>query len=400
MRETAADFLICGGGIVGLTIARALLGKGCENILIIEKEETLGKHASGRNSGVLHAGIYYGADSVKAQSCLRGNVLMKQYCREKGLPLLESGKVIIAVDKQEREMLQTLFRTALANGAQVEVIDEKQLAEIEPYAKTSGIALYSPQTAVVDPGRILKSILKDLISSGKVRVHFNTRLTGVKGSSCVKTNAGEITFGTFINASGTESDRVAHLFGVGLNYRLVPFKGIYKKLRKEKSYLVKGNIYRVPDTRNPFLGLHFTRDINGEVFIGPTAIPALGRENYGLLKGIDREAVGILARDVMLFFSNERFRRIVLAEPKKYVFRFFYEDARSLVYALEPADIIASDKTGIRPQLVDWNRKELVMDYLIIKDGSCLHLLNTISPAFTSSMHFAEFVLKYYIQDS
>ncbi|UCE78396.1 MAG: L-2-hydroxyglutarate oxidase, partial [Nitrospiraceae bacterium] len=141
-------------------------------------------------------------------------------------------------------------------------------------------------------------------------------------------------------------------------------------------------------------------DINGEVFIGPTAIPALGRENYGLLKGIDREAFGILARDVMLFFSNERFRRIVLTEPKKYVFRFFYEDARSLVNGLEPADIIASDKTGIRPQLVEWNRKELVMDYLIIKDGSCLHLLNTISPAFTSSMHFAEFVLKNYIQDS
>lgn len=400
MREAGADFLICGGGIVGLTVARALLEKGYGNILIIEKEEALGKHASGRNSGVLHAGIYYGADTLKAQSCLQGNLLMKQYCRDKGLPLLECGKVIIAADSHEREVLNALYKTALANGAQVELIDQKKLAEIEPYAKTSGMALYSPQTAVVDPGRILNSLFEDLVSSGKVRVRFNTRLTGVNGSTRVKTNTGEIAFETFINASGTESDRIAHLFGIGLNYRLIPFKGIYKKLRKEKSYLVKGNIYRVPDTSNPFLGLHFTRNINGEVFIGPTAMPALGRENYRLLTGIDREALRILGRDMLLFVLNERFRSVALSEPKKYLSRFFYDSAQSLVGGLEPADIVASDKTGIRPQLVDWKRKELVMDYVIVKDGSCLHLLNTISPAFTSSMHFADFVVRDYIQDS
>jgi L-2-hydroxyglutarate oxidase LhgO len=374
--------------------------KGYEDIVIIEKEETLGKHASGRNSGILHAGIYYSSDSLKAKSCLRGNFLMRQYCKDRGLPLLETGKVIVAKDDNEIEILNKLFKLAVINGAKVELIDEKQLAEIEPYAKTYGTALYSPYTAVVDPKIILKSIYEDIVSSGKVKVLFNTKLYRTKGNNSVLTNNGAIQFKTFINAAGTESDKVAHMFGVGLNYRLIPFKGIYKKLRKEKSYMVRGNIYRVPDMRNPFLGIHFTRDVKGEVHIGPTAIPAFGRENYGLVKGMDKEFLEILARDIVLFFRNEKFREVVLSEPKKYFTRFFFEDSCKLVKGLEPEDIISSDKVGIRPQLVDWNKKELVMDYLILKDGRSIHLLNTISPGFTSSMDFAEFVIHEYIEAS
>jgi L-2-hydroxyglutarate oxidase LhgO len=400
MKTKGADFLICGGGIVGLTLARALVQKGYEDIVIIEKEETLGKHASGRNSGILHAGIYYSSDSLKAKSCLRGNFLMRQYCKDRGLPLLETGKVIVAKDDNEIEILNKLFKLAVKNGAKVELIDEKQLAEIEPYAKTSGTALYSHYTAVVDPKIILKSIYEDIVFSGKVKVLFNTKLYRTKGNNNVLTNNGGIQFKTFINAAGTESDKVAHMFGLGLNYRLIPFKGIYKKLKKEKSYMVRGNIYRVPDMRNPFLGIHFTRDVKGEVYIGPTAIPAFGRENYGLLKGMDKEVIEILARDIVLFFRNEKFRKVVLSEPKKYFSRFFFEDSCKLVKELEPEDIIRSDKVGIRPQLVDWSKKELVKDYLILKDGRNIHLLNTISPGFTSSMDFAEFVIQEYIEAS
>ena len=191
---------------------------------------------------------------------------------------------------------------------------------------------------------------------------------------------------------------MAHAFGVGLNYKAIPFKGIYKKLRPEKSYLVKGNIYPVPDIRNPFLGVHFTRSVKGDVYLGPTAIPALGRENYGILKGLDLEAVDISLREAILFFVNPKFREVALTEPRKYIFNYFFDDARKLVKELNPEDIIPSDKVGIRPQLVDWDKKELVMDFMVVRNGDSVHILNSISPAFTSSMEFARFVVDNYIK--
>jgi L-2-hydroxyglutarate oxidase LhgO len=397
MKLSGADFLICGGGIIGLTIARELVRKGFDNIVVLEKEECLGRHASGRNSGVLHAGIYYTSDSLRAKSCLRGNFLMREYCKEKGLPLIESGKVIVANDEDEQEVLGQLYERAVNNGAKVEFVDEKSLKEIEPYAKTFGRALFSHYTAVIDPQAVLEATYQDLLSTGRVRVLFNTRFQGLEGNSTVKTSAGPMEFKRFINAAGAGCLCVAHAFGVGRNYRLLPFKGIYKKLRKDRSYMVKGNIYPVPDMRNPFLGVHFTRDIKGDVSVGPTAIPALGRENYGMLTGIDSDAPFFLFRDAVLFFTNPGFREVMLTEPKKYLFKHFFSDAAKLVRGLNPDDIIPSDKAGIRPQLVDWDSKQLVTDFLVLKEDRGVHILNTISPGFTSSMEFASLVVKEYL---
>lgn len=394
----STNLLICGGGILGFTIARELLKNGYEDITIIEKGVDFGEHASGRNSGVLHAGVYYSADTLKARFCLRGNLLLKQYCREKNLPISETGKVIVAENEDEITTLKELYNRAVQNGAKVELINEKQLAEIEPNAKTYEMALYSYYTAVVDPKEVLKSIHKDLILSGKVQVVTGTEFKGIKGSKIAVTNKGEIRFNTFVNAAGAHSDKVAHAFGVGLNYKAIPFKGIYKKLRPERSYLVKGNIYPVPDIRNPFLGVHFTRSVKGDVYLGPTAIPALGRENYGILSGMDLEAVDISLREAILFFLNPKFREVALTEPRKYIFKYFFEDARRLVKELSPEDIIPSEKVGIRPQLVDWDKKELVMDFMVVRDGDSVHILNSISPAFTCSMEFARFVVDNYIR--
>lgn len=393
-----ADFLICGGGIVGLTIARELAKQGYYNIIVIDKENVLGKHASGRNSGVLHAGIYYSPDSLRARSCARGNLLLKQYCKEKKLPLLETGKVIVAKDEHEIKTLIDLYDRAVKNGAKVELIDEKQLAEIEPYAKTCEKALFSYNTAVVDPRAVLKSIYDDLISLGKVQIYTNIEFKGIKETNIAVTSRGEINFNIFINTAGAYSDKVAHKFDIGLQYRLIPFKGIYKKLKVDKSFIIKGNIYPVTDIRNPFLGLHFTKSVQGDVYLGPTAIPAFGRENYGLFNGMDREAVNILAQEAILFLVSPKFRNIVFSEPKKYIFDFFYNDIKKLVKGLNREDIISCDKVGIRPQLIDWERKELVMDFLIIQDGNSIHILNAISPAFTCSMDFAEHVVKKYIK--
>ncbi len=391
--------VICGGGILGLSIARELLKRGAEDILVLEKEKEIGLHASGRNSGVLHAGIYYTPDSLKAKLCLKGNLLMREYCKEKGIPVLETGKVIITKREEELETLKELYRRALKNGARVELVDEKGLKEIEPYARTVEKALYSPLTAVVDSKRILKSLEEELTSSGKVRIVKDAGVLDLKGSNEVVTKKGNFRFDLFINTAGAYADRIAHMFGVGLEYRILPFKGTYRKLKKEKSYLVRGNIYPVPDIRNPFLGIHFTKGYSGEVYIGPTAIPAFGRENYGILKGIDREAPEILLRDVVLFFRNPKFRRVALTEPKKYIGRLFFEDVSSMVEGLRMEDVEPSDKVGIRPQLVDWNKKELVMDFLVIKDANSVHILNAISPAFTSAFAFAQFVADNYLQE-
>lgn len=391
-----ASVLICGGGIVGLAIARDLLTRGAEDIILLEKEDAIGKHASGRNSGVLHAGIYYPAGSLKAKLCLKGNLLLKEYCKEKGLPVLETGKVVVAKHERELDTLRTLYQTALTNGAKVELIDELALAEIEPYAKTHQQALYSHFTAIVDPHAILHSLAHDLLSSGKVKILTNTRFVRLEKGRTVLTSQGPIQFGLFINAAGAYSDRIAHAFGVGRQYRLIPFKGTYKKLRPDRAFLVRGNIYPVPDLRNPFLGLHFTRSVTGEVYIGPTAIPAFGREHYSLLSGMTVECLRIFYQDLILFLCNPRFRAVALSEPRKYFPAFFFQDARSLVKELHPTDIEPCKKVGIRPQLVDWDRKELVMDFLVLKDQESVHILNAISPAFTSSLAFAEHIVEHF----
>lgn len=385
-----ADILICGAGISGLTIARELLARGAENIVIIDKEDAPGRHASGRNSGVLHAGIYYAPGSLKARTCMEGARRMRAYCREKGLPLLEAGKVIVARDESELPALDALFERAKTGGAVARMIDEKELAEIEPYAVTAGRAIFSPKTSMIDPRIVLASLRQDIEETGRARFVFNAPFNGLKNASTAMTGQGEIGFSLCINAAGAHADTVAAAFGAGKGKAAIPFKGIYRKLRPEKAHMVRGNIYPVPDARNPFLGVHFTRGVSGDVYIGPTAIPALGRENYGILSGIDAEAPAILWRDMLLFLRNPKFRDVALTEPKKYFFKYLFADAKKLIRDLAPEDVLPSPKCGIRPQLVNLATGELIMDFCIESSERAVHILNAISPAFTASMAFAE----------
>jgi L-2-hydroxyglutarate oxidase LhgO len=391
------DVLICGGGIIGLTIARELLKTGYENIIIIEKEEKIGKHASGRNSGVIHAGIYYTKDSLKARLCLKGNHLMKDYCRQKNIPVSETGKVIVAKNEGETKVLEELYQKALNNRAKVELIDDKRLRSVEPFARTFRLALFSPETAVVNPQNILDSIEKELVDSGKVKILKGLAFRRMNSDREVITTDGNMRFDLFVNAAGAYSDRIAHMFGIGQNYKILPFRGTYRILTKEKRHLVNGNIYPVPDIRNPFLGIHFTKAADGIVYIGPTAIPAFGRENYEFFKGVDKELFQILLREGVLFFTNAGFRKVAVSEPGKYFLRSFFEEIKDMINDLNIEDILPSDKAGIRPQLVDWHKKELVMDFIVLKHKNSIHILNTVSPAFTSSMAFAEFVVNTYI---
>ncbi len=394
MLPDRTDVVVVGGGIVGLTLARELLRTGrSADVVVLEQEADLGQHASGRNSGVLHAGIYYAPDSAKARTCLAGNKLMRAYCEAEGLPVLAAGKVIVARGEEELPVLEELHRRASANGARVRFVDEKELADLEPMARTVGKALHSLDTAVVDPKAVLRSLRARLEASG-ARIVTGCRFARLAAPDVAETTLGRIRFRRVVNSAGAWCDEVARAFGVGGAYRLIPFKGIYRKLRAGASFPVNGNIYPVPDVRNPFLGVHFTRSVHGDVYLGPTAIPALGRANYGLLSGAGGEAFRILAEDARLFVSNPKFRTVALAEPRKYLPAFFHRDAARLVKRYDPSLFVAAEKVGIRPQLVDWRTKELVMDFLVEAKDASVHVLNPVSPAFTSSMELARVVVQ------
>ncbi|MDR2489390.1 MAG: FAD-dependent oxidoreductase [Desulfovibrio sp.] len=395
----ACRILICGAGIIGITLARELISRGLEDITLIEAEAALGAHSSGRNSGVLHSGIYYAPESVRAKTCLEGNRLLRAWCEEKGLPLAVTGKVIVARREEELISMENLRRRAESNGATVRVVDEKELREIEPLARTVGnMALYSPETAVLDPKATLESLTQDCLAGKKARLLYNTRFTGLKDPRVAKTTGGDIAFSYFINTAGPFSDVVAHAFGLGRHYALIPFKGIYQEFASPHAAQVRGNIYPVPDPRNPFLGVHFTRSISGRVYVGPTAIPAFSRLNYKIISDIClREVPSVIHAVFMMFTRNPGFRAIALSEPRKYFSRFFHADAQELVRQLAPQEILPCSKVGLRHQLVDTRDWTMVMDFLAERDERSFHVLNAISPGFTSSMalakHMAETIL-------
>ena len=390
MKQNQCQFLIVGAGITGLTIARELIQRGIGDIVILEKENTLGQHASGRNSGVLHAGMYYTPDTLKAKYCVDGNRLMKEFCRQKKLTLHETGKVILATGPSQLEALYELKRRADLCGARASIIDNKKLHELEPYAADSDEALHSPDTAVIKPTEVLRALEAELVASGKVTVYYGTTFHNRAGDNRAETSRGTIEFEKLLNAAGAYADRIAHQFGLAKEYRILPFKGTYKQIAQDRSFLVRSNIYPVPDLRTTFLGVHFTRSADGEVLVGPTAMPAFGRENYGILSGFDRESVSILLRDAVLLFTNPAFRQVALTEPRKYLKRFVYKEARKLMPELKPRDITESTHVGVRPQLIHWPSKQLVMDFIVLNEADSLHILNPISPAFTTSLAFAK----------
>ena len=393
MRENRCQVLIVGAGITGLTIARELVNQGAEDILILEKEGSLGVHASGRNSGVLHAGIYYNPDTLKARLCVEGNRLMKAFCREKGLTLKETGKVILATSPTEVEVLHELKRRADLSGARAFLIDRQELREIEPHVTTCDEALFSPDTAVIRPGEVLKALEDELARSAKTTIFYKTSFKTLLSDHQARTSEGVIRFEKFINAAGSYGDQIAHQFGLAKEYKILPFKGTYKKLTRNRTFLVRGNVYPVPNLKNPFLGVHLTRSADGEVYVGPTAIPAFSRENYRNFEGWGWETFPILFRNAVLLLKNQAFRQVALTEPRKYLKRFIFKEARRLVPELCLHDLVDSDKVGIRPQLVHWPTKTLVTDYIVLHNGDALHILNPISPAFTSSMAFAKYAV-------
>lgn len=382
------DLIVVGAGIIGVAAALEIKRRHGLRILVLEKEESPGLHASGRNSGVLHAGFYYSADSLKARLCREGNLLWTAYCRERSLPLLECGKLVVCRGPEDLSTLDLLLDRGKNNGVPLERLSAAEARSIEPRVRTFEAALYSPSTATVDPLAVLSSLIEDSRRAG-IEFMFGMRFHSLEqdGYSFIKDRQ-KITINAprFLNTAGLYADRIAHAFGYGLRYTILPFKGIY--LYADPGPALACHIYPVPDLGQPFLGVHHTLTVDGRIKIGPTAIPAFWREQYDWRNPRFGELAAIAWLQARLFLrSGFDFRRLALTELRKY---------RRAVLAALAAELLEGEvsysrwgRPGIRAQLLDKKQNRLEMDFVMEGDERSFHVLNAVSPAFTCALPFA-----------
>jgi L-2-hydroxyglutarate oxidase LhgO len=386
---------VVGAGILGLAIARRLLDVLPDaTVTVLEKEAVVGAHQTSHNSGVVHAGLYYAPGSLKATLCRRGMTLLRDYCAERGLPYEECGKLVVARDAAELARLDGIEARATANGVPgLRRLSGGELREIEPHV--AGVAaLHSPRTAIADFGAVARAFAAD-VEAERGTVLLGQEVTGIApaGSQVRVRAAGgfESTIDRLVLCAGLQSDRVARLAGDDDGPAIVPFRGEYLRLRPGRGELVRGLIYPVPDPALPFLGVHFTRRVDGTVDIGPNAVLALAREGYGW-----RELV---PRDVADTLRSPGFRRLArrhwrtgLRELHGSVSRSaFLREARAFVPALRDDDVEPA-AAGVRAQAVDRDGT-LVDDFRISRVGRVVAVRNAPSPAATSCLAIAEYVV-------
>jgi (S)-2-hydroxyglutarate dehydrogenase len=385
---------IVGGGIVGLAVGRELTRRypGVE-VVVFEKEANLAVHQTGHNSGVVHAGIYYKPGSLKAQLCARGRDLLREYCLERGVPYEQCGKLVVAVDPAEMGRFDRLERTARENQVPgLRRLEAQAINDIEPYA--AGIAaLHSPATAITDFVAVANALADDIRAAGG-RISLSSPVRGISrrnGVLQVRTDAGVRAVSSLILCAGLQADRVARLASDRSGPRIVPFRGEYLMVAPDRRDRIRGMIYPVPDPRYPFLGVHFTRRVTGEVEVGPNAILALKREGYR------RSAVSLA--DVGSFASWPGFWRMARQHWRTGVRelrgslskRAYMKAASRYVPSLGPSDV-ARGGSGVRAQAVERNGS-LVDDFKITESDGILSVRNAPSPAATSSLAIAEYVV-------
>ncbi len=382
-----SDVAIVGGGIVGLATAYRLLERRPGlRVSVLEKEPELALHQTGRNSGVIHAGLYYAPGSLKARLCREGKAALERFCLERGLPFERCGKLVVAIDETELGRLADLRARGEANGLEgLEEVGPERIAEIEPYA--AGLrALHVPETGIVDFRRVALAYADEIRRAGG-RILLGYRLTGVRrlGDELVlETPRGDVLAWNLITCAGPQSDRVATLTGAPEAMRIVPFRGDYCVLRPHARELVRGLIYPVPDPAFPFLGVHLTRRLDGEVWAGPNAVLAFARERYGRFDLSPRDLVTTLAYPGFRRLAR-RYWRAGLAELRRdWSKRAFVQACRRLVPALGLEDVDWGP-SGIRAQTV-LPTGELADDFAIQASERILHVRNAPSPAATASL--------------
>lgn len=391
------DYLVIGAGIIGLNIAKNLKERFPDSkILVIEKEKEVAMHSSGRNSGVLHAGFYYTANSLKAKFTKEGNAALKEFCKERNLKINSCQKVVVAIDDKEVEGLEELKRRGDINGVELHWLDEIQLSAIYPNIKTHKKALLCPSTATVNPKEVTKEFAKVIQELGVELILDCKYISSNKNT--INTSKGSFSAKKVINCAGLYADNIAKDFGFSQDYVIIPFKGIYLKDKKNISNLTT-NVYPVPNLANPFLGVHYTLTVDNESKIGPTAIPAFWRENY---QGLDnfslKEFFQIAYYEMKLFISDAfGFRSLAFGEIKKYSLNYLKSLAMKLTKNMNHDGFNSWSTPGIRAQLLNKNSLELVQDFVVESDENSVHVLNAVSPAFTSSIPFSNWVVEEHI---
>lgn len=387
------DVVIVGAGILGFAVARAILERRPgSRLAVLDKESAIGQHQTGHNSGVIHSGVYYAPGSLKAHLCVAGAATLTRYCNEHGIHYERCGKVIVATREAELPRLQDLYQRGMANGvAGLELIGPERLREIEP--TVVGLeALWSPNTGIVDFSQVAASLAQEVESHGG-EVLLGREVVGFHGDQSdrvILTSQGEITAGSVIACAGLYADRVAALAGAPRSPRIVPFRGDYYTLRPAQRDLVRGLIYPVPDPSFPFLGVHFTRRLDGEVWLGPNAVLAFAREGYRRSDVVLSDLLEALAFPGFMKLSA-RYWRTGLAELwRDFSKPAFLASLRTYVPALEEDDLLPGP-SGVRAQALDDDGK-LVDDFVVHRSEGMLHVRNAPSPAATSSLAIAQLI--------
>jgi len=382
------DIAIIGGGIVGLATARAILERAPRaRLILLEKEDDIAQHQTGHNSGVIHSGIYYKPGSYKARLCVEGARLMKAYCDKNGIEVNTCGKVIVATSQEELPRLKTLYERGVANGVPgVSMIEAGRLKEIEPHASALA-GIHSPQTAIVDYRRVAETLARDLVASG-VTIERGFRVATIARTGGTlrlgRADGHVVTAAHLVNCAGLHSDAVARLAGAAVDVQIVPFRGEYYMLRPDRRSLVKGLIYPVPDPEFPFLGVHFTRTIHGDVEAGPNAVLALAREGYTWRHVRPAELLATLRFSGFRAMARKYWRTGAYEMYRSVSKRAFVHALQRLVPALRPEDIHPGG-AGVRAQAVTADGA-LVDDFRIVQTADAVHVLNAPSPAATASL--------------
>lgn len=385
---------IVGAGIIGLAIGREIaLRRDGTRVVVLEKESRVATHQTGHNSGVVHAGIYYPPGSLKATLCTRGMAMLREYCADRALPYDECGKLVVAVTEDEVARLDALYARADANAVPgLRRIGAAEIRDIEPHA-IGLAALHSPRTAITDFVRIAQSFADDIIAAGgDVRLGYRvSRIVPVGDGLQVRSGDEVVTVDRLIVCAGLHSDAVSALAGDRPEPRIIPFRGEYMRVSPEKADMVRGLIYPVPDPRYPFLGVHYTRRVSGDLEVGPNAVLALSREGYRRSDARFADVRSIAAWPGMWRMARRHWRTGLSEMRGSMSTRAYMKFAKLYVPGIDAGDVVRAG-AGVRAQALDRDGS-LVDDFRIHHLGRITAVRNAPSPAATSSMAIAEHVV-------
>ncbi|ASN04136.1 L-2-hydroxyglutarate oxidase [Virgibacillus necropolis] len=389
------DYAIIGGGIIGLSVGMEVSKRHPDaSILVIEKEAEISLHQTGRNSGVIHSGIYYKPGSLKAELARKGNLQLVEFCKEHGISHDICGKVIVATSEGELPLLEDLYTRGLQNQLAVEKTSVEELGRIEPHVK--GIsAIRVPSTGIVNY-REVAQVFADLIQQNGGELALNTEVQDIiteQESVELRTNKGTFRSRYLINCAGLFSDRITQMANIKTDMKIIPFRGEYYELKPEKRHLVKHLIYPVPNPDFPFLGVHFTRMMDGRILIGPNAVPSFKREGYKKTDFHFKDFIEAATYPGFLKVARGNLSEGLKEIYRSYSKKSFIKDVQRFIPDIGEDDIRPA-KSGVRAQALD-QEGNLLDDFAIIRDKRAVHVCNAPSPAATASIEIGKEIVSY-----